>query len=92
MERILEKIDSPRDLKDLPFEELPRLAEEIREFLLDTVYTTGGHLGSNMGVVELTLALHRVFDFSRDRLLFDVSHQCYTHKLLTGRRESFHTL
>ncbi len=92
MERILEKIDSPRDLKDLPFEELPRLAGEIREFLLDTVYTTGGHLGSNMGVVELTLALHRVFDFSRDRLLFDVSHQCYTHKLLTGRRESFHTL
>ena len=92
MERILDKIDSPRDLKDLPFEKLPLLAEEIREFLLDTVYTTGGHLGSNMGVVELTLALHRVFDFSRDRLVFDVSHQCYTHKILTGRREAFSTL
>lgn len=92
MPRLLDRIDGPADLKALPLEALPELAKEIREVILDTVHTTGGHLGSNLGAVELTIALHRAFDFSRDRIVFDVSHQCYTHKLLTGRRREFHTL
>ena len=89
---LLEGISSPRDLKALPREELPRLCEEIRAFLLDSVQRTGGHLGSNLGVVELTVALHAVFDFRRDRCVWDVSHQGYVHKILTGRRERFPTL
>ncbi len=86
---LLERIDSPRDLKRLAPEELPRLCEEMRAFLLSSVQQTGGHLGSNLGTVELTVALHRVFDFRRDRLIFDVSHQAYAHKMLTGRRTGF---
>jgi len=82
---LLESIASPNDLKQLPSEQLPHLAEEIRHAICDQVSRTGGHLAPNLGVVELTIALHRVFDFSYDRLLFDVGHQCYPHKLLTGR-------
>ena len=89
---ILTKIHSPADLRALPAEELPRLAEEIRAALIETVSHTGGHLASNLGAVELTLALHLCFDSPHDALVWDVSHQSYTHKLLTGRYEKFHTL
>jgi len=86
---LLEKIDCPRDIKALSIEQLEQLAKEIRQFILDSVSKTGGHLASNLGVVELTLALHYVFDFSRDKLLWDVGHQCYAHKIITGRRGRF---
>ncbi|HEV2426888.1 MAG TPA: 1-deoxy-D-xylulose-5-phosphate synthase, partial [Acidimicrobiales bacterium] len=86
---ILPSIESPADLRGLSYAQLDELAEEIRAFIIETVTTTGGHLGSNLGVVELTLALHRVFDSPRDVLLFDTGHQAYVHKLLTGRRYGF---
>jgi 1-deoxy-D-xylulose-5-phosphate synthase len=89
---LLEQINSPQDLRDLSIEELATLADEIRTFIVDTVTTTGGHLGSNLGVVELTLALHRVFDSPRDVILWDTGHQAYIHKLITGRRGDFATL
>ena len=86
---ILEHIDSPSDLRSLSPEELDVLSEEIRGFIVDAVTATGGHLGSNLGVVELTLALHRTFDSPRDALLWDTGHQAYVHKLVTGRRDAF---
>ncbi len=86
---ILEHIDSPSDLRTLSPEELATLAEEIRVFVVGAVTATGGHLGSNLGVVELTLALHRTFDSPRDVLLWDTGHQAYVHKLVTGRRDAF---
>jgi 1-deoxy-D-xylulose-5-phosphate synthase len=86
---ILEHIDSPADLRTLTPDELAVLSREIREFIVDAVTHTGGHLGSNLGVVELTLALHRTFDSPRDLLLWDTGHQAYVHKLVTGRRDSF---
>jgi 1-deoxy-D-xylulose-5-phosphate synthase len=86
MGKYLDKISGPADLKLLPVAELERLAEEIRQFILRSVSKTGGHLASNLGAVELTLALHYVFDFQRDKLLWDVGHQCYTHKIITGRK------
>jgi 1-deoxy-D-xylulose-5-phosphate synthase len=89
---LLDRIHSPADLKRLSKEQLPELAAELRKTILDTVTVTGGHLGSGMGVVELTIALHWVFDLAVDRLVFDVGHQVYPHKLLTGRRDRFHTL
>lgn len=89
---ILEKINSPQDLKQVPQEELSVLAEEIRQELLKTVSVNGGHLASNLCAVELTIALHRVFDSPTDKIVFDVGHQSYVHKLLTGRREEFSTL
>ena len=89
---LLDQIHAPEDVKRLSREQLPVLAGEIRRLLLETLAKTGGHLGANLGVVELTLALHYVFDSPRDRLIWDVSHQCYTHKLLTGRRGEFATL
>ncbi len=85
-------INSPSDLKALRDDDMPRLAEEIRAFLIEKVETAGGHLASNLGVVELTLALHRMFDSPADRIIFDVGHQSYVHKLLTGRRDDFSTL
>src|SRR5512137_1883214 len=88
---LLEKINSPADLKKLSTEQLPLLAEEVRQFLLETVSNTGGHLGSNLGTVELTIALHYCFDSPSDKIVWDVGHQAYTHKILTGRRERFHT-
>ena len=92
MENLLEKINLPLDLKKIPLEQLPKLAQEIREKIITVVSKTGGHLASNLGVVELTLALHYVFDSPRDKLIWDVSHQCYTHKLLTGRKDRFESL
>ncbi len=89
---ILESISSPRDIKKLPADQLERLCAEIRSFLVDTVSVTGGHLASNLGTVELTVALHKVFDLPQDKIIWDVGHQSYTHKILTGRREAFHTL
>lgn len=88
---LLENINSPADLKRLKAEQLPELAAEIRQFLLETVSTTGGHLASNLGVVELTIALHYCFESPSDRIIWDVGHQAYTHKILTGRRDTFHT-
>jgi 1-deoxy-D-xylulose-5-phosphate synthase len=84
---LLETIQGPEDLKSLPPEELPALAEEVRDFLVSAVSKTGGHLGPNLGVVELTIGLHRVFDSPHDRLVFDTGHQSYVHKLLTGRQD-----
>ena len=92
MPRLLDKIDSPADLKRLTTKELSQLAAEIREELVAVVSTNGGHLASNLGVVELTLALHRVFASPRDKIIWDVGHQAYTHKLLTGRRQNFTSL
>ena len=89
MSKFLQQINSPADVKRLSVPELRELAEEIRQFILDSVSKTGGHLASNLGVVELTLALHCVFDFKKDMLVWDVGHQCYTHKIITGRREKF---
>ena len=89
---ILHSIETPADVKGLSYEELDELSAEIRSFIVDTVTTTGGHLGSNLGAVELTLALHRVFDSPRDVILWDTGHQAYVHKLLTGRRYGFKNL
>lgn len=88
----LEKINSPKDIKKLNREELETLCEEIRTLMIRTVSQTGGHLASNLGVVELTVALHKVFSSPHDQIVFDVGHQCYTHKILTGRRDRFATL
>ena len=90
--RMLESIASPRDLKALTTDQLPALASEIRDVLIETVSRTSGHLGPNLGVVELTVALHRVFDSPADRIVFDTGHQAYVHKLLTGRYPEFGTL
>lgn len=92
MDRILDKINSPDDLKKLNTDELSALCAEIREFLIDSVSKTGGHLASNLGIVELTVALHTVFQVPRDKIVFDVGHQSYVHKILTGRRGQFNTL
>ena len=89
---LLDRIQKPNDIKKIPREELPRLAGEIREFLIEKVSRTGGHLGSNLGVVELTMALHRQLNLPKDKIVFDVGHQSYIHKLLTGRKEGFDTL
>ena len=92
MGALLESIHSPADLKCLSLAQMTELAGEIREFLIQTLSKTGGHLGPNLGVVELTLALHTVFNTPADKLLFDVSHQAYVHKILTGRLERFETI
>ena len=89
---ILEKINSSADIKALSRAELPALCEELRRFEIESVARTGGHLASNLGTVELTVALHRVYDTTKDRLIFDVGHQSYTHKIITGRRDQFGTL
>ena len=89
---MMERIHSSDDVKGLSSDELPVLCAEIRQFLIESLSQTGGHLASNLGTVELTVALHRVYDTKRDRIVFDVGHQCYTHKLLTGRRERFDSL
>jgi len=90
--RILPTLQSPHQLRRLSIDDLRRLAEELRQTIIDVVSRQGGHLASNLGVTELTLALHYVFDFARDRLLWDVGHQCYAHKLLTGRQDGFQRL
>ena len=89
---MLEKIQKPNDIKKIPADQLPALADEIREFIIESLSKTGGHLASNLGVVELTIAMHRVFDLPKDKLIWDVGHQSYTHKILTGRKDGFETL
>jgi 1-deoxy-D-xylulose-5-phosphate synthase len=89
---VLEKVNSPEDLKKLSLEELLLLAEEIRSEIIRVTAQNGGHLASSLGAVELILALHRVFQSPKDKILFDVGHQAYAHKLVTGRKDRFHTL
>src|SRR5438034_10203972 len=90
--RLLDGIRSTADIKALREQELPQLAQEVRDELIKVLSQTGGHLGPNLGVVELTIALHRVFDTPRDRFVMDVSHQGYVHKIFTGRLDRFHTM
>ncbi len=92
MSKLLDQINQPNDIKKIPLEEYPLLAQEIRDFLIDSVSRTGGHLASNLGAVELTLALHSVLTFPEDKIVWDVGHQAYTHKILTGRKEQFDQL
>src|SRR3954453_20007519 len=89
---LLDSVSSPADLRRLSYPELDQLATEIREFIVEAVTRHSGHLGSNLGAVELTLAVHRVFDSPRDIVLWDTGHQAYVHKILTGRRDDFATL
>src|SRR5437879_4400795 len=89
---VLERINDPRDLRALSKDELLQLCREIREFTVEAVQRTGGHISSSLGTVELTVALHRVFDSPRDKLVWDTGHQAYVHKMLTGRRDRFDTL
>lgn len=89
---VLDNVNSPKDVKKLNYKELNELCSDIRELLINTVSQTGGHLASNLGVVELTVALHTVFNSPNDQIVFDVGHQCYTHKILTGRKDQFFTL
>ncbi len=89
---ILSRIEGPKDLKTLSYGELAELSQDCREVIVQTITKTGGHLASNLGVVELTIALHRAFDSPKDRLVWDTSNQCYTHKLVTGRRDQFSTI
>ncbi|HEX8254390.1 MAG TPA: 1-deoxy-D-xylulose-5-phosphate synthase [Thermoanaerobaculia bacterium] len=92
MPRILDSIDTPRDLRKLDRKQLPQVAQEIREQIIDVVSKIGGHFGGNLGIVELTLALHYMYDTPRDQIVFDTGHQSYPHKLITGRRDTFHTI
>ncbi|NLC30420.1 MAG: 1-deoxy-D-xylulose-5-phosphate synthase, partial [Candidatus Moranbacteria bacterium] len=89
---ILAKVNYPQDLKNLSEEELLILCQNIRDFLIETVTKTGGHFGSNLGVVELTVALHKVFDTPKDSIVWDVGHQAYPHKILTGRKDRLQTI
>lgn len=89
---ILDRINEPNDIKKIYDDDLRALAKEIRLFLIKNVSKTGGHLASNLGAVELTIALHRFLTFPKDKLIFDVGHQCYTHKILTGRKNDFSSL
>ena len=89
---LLDGVDFPSDLRALKEDELRQLADELRQEVIDTVSVTGGHLGAGLGVVELTVVLHYLFDTPRDKLIWDVGHQCYPHKILTGRRDRIRTL
>ena len=89
---VLDKINKVNDIKDIPKEEYDELADEIRNFLIEVISKNGGHLASNLGVVELTMALHLALDLPEDKIIFDVGHQSYTHKILTGRKEGFDEL
>lgn len=89
---ILDKVNMPKDLKNLNIKEKEQLAKEIRNYLIEKVSKKGGHLASNLGVVELTIALHSVFDMPDDKIIWDVGHQCYVHKILTGRKNEFDNL
>ena len=92
MSSLLNKINFPHDLRKFSKKELPLIAKELRKELIDSVSTTGGHLGAGLGVVELTLAIHYIFDTPKDRLIWDVGHQAYPHKIITGRRDKIRTL
>ena len=87
--KVLDKLNSPADLKKMEISDLYELSKEIRELIIKKVNTTGGHFGPNLGIVETTIALHYVFNSPKDKIVFDVSHQCYPHKILTGRKEGF---
>ena len=89
---LLELIQNANDIKKIDPKDYPVLAQEIREFLIESISVTGGHLGSNLGAVELTMALHLALNLPEDKIIWDVGHQAYTHKLLTGRREGFEYL
>jgi len=89
---VLDKVDYPADLKKLTYEELSQLSQEIRRLIIEVVSKNGGHLASNLGAVDLTLALHRVFDTPKDKIIWDVGHQCYTHKIVTGRKDRIHSI
>ncbi len=89
MTRIIDKVNSPEDLKKLGYEDLYKLSDEMRELIIKKVNTIGGHLGPNLGIVEATIAMHYVFNSPVDKFVFDVSHQCYPHKMITGRKEGF---
>ena len=86
---ILDKVNTPDDLKKLSIDEMNSLAQEMRELIIKKVNTIGGHMGPNLGIVEATIAMHYVFNSPVDKIVFDVSHQCYPHKILTGRKEGF---
>ena len=88
---ILSQVNLPDDLKKLPPDKLPLLCNELRQYIIDAATTNPGHLGANLGVVELTVALHRVFNAPEDKIIFDVGHQAYSHKILTGRKDRFDT-
>ena len=92
MTRLIKQINFPSDLRKFKKENLKKISEELRDELIDVVSETGGHLGAGLGVVELTVALHYVFDTPKDKLVWDVSHQCYPHKIITGRRDRIKTL
>ena len=92
MSTLLDRINKPNDIQSIPEEQLPRLCKEIRRHIIRAVSKNGGHLASNLGTVELTVALHRFLHFPEDKLIFDVGHQCYTHKILTGRKEELLSL
>ena len=92
MGKLLDRINSPKDIKNFSIYKLSLLAKEIRKLIIEVVSKNGGHLASNLGAVELTIALHYVFDAPRDKIIWDVGHQCYTHKILTGRKDKFHTI
>lgn len=92
MQKILDKVNTPEDLRKLTLTEKEKLAEEIRLFILEIVSKNGGHLASNLGVVELTIAIHSIFDTPNDKLIWDVGHQSYVHKILTGRKDKMETL
>ncbi len=92
MEKLLDSVNTPEDLKKLTVDQLPLLAEEIRELIIDSVSKTGGHIASSLGTVELTIALHYIFDTPKDKIVWDVGHQAYTHKILTGRKEALRTM
>ncbi|MEJ2118601.1 MAG: 1-deoxy-D-xylulose-5-phosphate synthase N-terminal domain-containing protein, partial [Alphaproteobacteria bacterium] len=89
---LLDQIETPEDLRKFSEKDLPQIATELRKEMINVVSSTGGHLGAGLGVVELTIALHNLFDTPNDKLIWDVGHQCYPHKILTGRRERMHTL
>ena len=89
---VLDRVNSPKDVKQLNIDELNELCGDVRKLMIETVSQTGGHLASNLGVVELTVAMHKVFTSPVDQFVFDVGHQCYTHKILTGRKDRFETL
>ena len=91
-DHLLDHLHGPEDLKKLTYAQCTALCQEIRTFLITTVSKTGGHLASNLGTVELTVAMHRVFNSPKDKFVWDVGHQCYTHKILTGSYAKFHTL
>ena len=92
MDRLLDRIDSPKDLRRLRRDQLPELAEELRAEIINVIATNGGHLGASLGTVELTIALHYAFNTPEDRLVWDVGHQAHGHKILTDRKDLFHTI